>query len=279
MSEPTSRAGRSLPVPLYILSDSTGNLPRHMVAAFLTQFPPGTFDVRMETFLQNAARVADALEKIATEPGIVFHAVISPEQKEVIAAFCAERDIAARDITGGFVDFLAEHSGVAPSPDAKNLHSTGEAYQARIRAMEFTLEHDDGLGLGTIGEADIVLTGISRTSKTPTSIYLAQQGYRTANVALAMEVAPPAELLKLPGSKVVGLIIDPLMLVNIRTNRQTGWRMGMSSYNDPNHVMEEIDWSRRLFRKQGWPVLDVTGTAIEETAAKIVGLLGLGAAV
>src|SRR5262249_54758647 len=122
-------------------------------------------------------------------------------------------------------------SGVKPSADHTQLHETGEAYHGRIRALEFTLEHDDGLGLNTISEADIVLAGVSRTSKTPTSIYLAQQGFRTANVALAMEVQPPAELLKLDAKKVVGLIIDPDHLVDIRSRRQSDWRMSSTSYN------------------------------------------------
>ena len=271
-------AARTSPLPLYILSDSTGNLPRHMVTAFLTQFPPGTFDVRPETFLQSLPRLQGALAKIAAEPGIIFHAVIAPELKEAITRFCKEHGVGARDITGPFVDFLADSSGVRPNADAGQLHMTGEAYHDRIKALEYTLEHDDGLGLNTLGEADIVLAGVSRTSKTPTSIYLAQQGYRTANIALATEVDPPAELLKLPATKVVGLVIDPMQLVDIRSRRQTGWRMGVSSYNDPDHVQREIDWSKRLFRKQGWPILEVTNQAIEESAARIVSLLGLAPA-
>ncbi len=263
-------------VPLYILSDSTGNLPRHMVTAFLTQFPANSFEVRIETFLQTLPRLEAVLQKIAADPGIIFHAVISPGLKDSITEYCKKHKLPARDITGPFVEFLSEHSGIAPNPDPRQLHTTDQVYRNRIKALEFTLEHDDGLGLSTLGDADIVLAGVSRTSKTPTSIYLAQQGYRTANVALALEVNPPSELLQLAAAKVVGLTIDPAHLVDIRSHRQTGWRMGVSAYNDPEHVQREIEWTRRLFRSQGWPILDVTNQAIEETAAKIVSLLGLG---
>ena len=119
--------------------------------------------------------------------------------------------------------------------------------------MEFTLEHDDGLGLETLAQADIVLAGISRTSKTPTSVYLAQMGYRAANVSLAMGVPPPPELLAMPSNKVVGLLIYPETLAEIRTRRNRGWKMGDTAYNDPAMIAEELTCSRRLFQKQRGP--------------------------
>jgi len=133
----------------------------------------------------------------------------------------------------------------------------------------------DALCLDTITEADIVLVGVSRTSKTPTSIYLSQLGYRSANVSLARSVEPPAELLAMPAGKVVGLVIDPHRLVEIRRRRQAEWAMGHTNYDDADAVREEITWSRRLFARQGWPIIDVTNNAVEETAARIVDLLRL----
>jgi regulator of PEP synthase PpsR (kinase-PPPase family) len=154
-------------------------------------------------------------------------------------------------------------------------HRLDEGYQRRIDALEFALGHDDGLGLATLAEADIVLAGVSRTGKTPTSIYLAQQGYRVANVSLAVEVEPPPQLLALRAKKVVGLVISPQQLVMIRTRREADWHMARTSYGDPAHVAREIAWARQLYARQGWPVLDVTDQAIEETAARIVDALGL----
>lgn len=263
------------PIPLHILSDSTGNLANHMLTAFLTQFPREAFEVHHHHFLATDARLQQAMDKVEARGGIVFHALVSDRAKEIVRKRCEAHGIHQCDLTGQFVQFLADASGVRPQPDVRKLHHTHSAgYNQRIKALEFTLEHDDGLGLETLHEADIVLAGVSRTSKTPTSIYLAQQGFRVANVSLAINVAPPKELLALR-ERVVGLTIEPMQLVEIRTHRNVSWRMGDTTYNDPEHVNREIMWCRRLFRQQGWPILNVTDQAIEETAAKVTDLLGL----
>jgi regulator of PEP synthase PpsR (kinase-PPPase family) len=260
---------------LYVLSDSTGNLARHMLTAFLTQFPRDAFAVRFKSFVQTDANVNVAFDEIEAAPGMVLHAVVSADLKKAISLRCRRLELPECDLTGPFVDFLARESGISPAANHRRLHDVDETYQNRIRALEFTLEHDDGLGLDTLEEADIVLAGVSRTSKTPTSIYLAQQGRRVANVSLAHEVEPPQPLLRMPARKVVALVIDPQQLAEIRTRRQTGWRMPTTSYNDPEHVKAEMVWARRLFARQGWPILDVTDQAIEETAARVLAIVGL----
>jgi [pyruvate, water dikinase]-phosphate phosphotransferase / [pyruvate, water dikinase] kinase len=255
---------------LYLLSDSTGNLARHMVTAFLTQFPKDAFTVRPRTFLESADRIEAVFREITAEPGIVFHAFVAPEAKALVARRGRELGVKSCDLTGKFVEFLAEASGVAPEPSRQRLHDVDHAYHLRIRAIDFTLDHDDGLGLETLGGADIVLAGVSRTSKTPTSIYLAQQGYRVANVSLAERVEPPPQLLAMPKDRVAALVIDPVTLSEIRSRRQTAWKMADTSYNELDAVKQEVAWSRRLFARQGWAVFDVTDQAIEETAARIV---------
>ncbi len=260
---------------IYVLSDSTGNLPVHMLTAFLTQFPPGTFAVHARPFLRTAEQVERALAGCDAAAGIVFHAVVAAKSKAAIERHCARLGMPACDLTGPFVAFLSRASGAEPVEDLRRLHEVDAAYERRVQALEFTLAHDDGLGLDTIGEADIVLAGVSRTSKTPTSIYLAQQGYKVANVSLAIAVDPPRELLAAPKGIVVGLTIDPQQLAAIRTRRNAEWQRGDTSYNDDGQVEEEVRWSRALFRRQGWPTLDVTNQAIEETAARIVALLGV----
>jgi regulator of PEP synthase PpsR (kinase-PPPase family) len=256
---------------LYVLSDAAGNLPRHMLIAFLTQFPAGTFDVIYKPFLRTVARVETALATCEAKTCIVMHALVSAASKRAVERYCKQRHIPACDLTGRFVEFLSESSGVPASQDVRRLHEVGDAYKRRVKALEFTLEHDDGLGLDTINDADLILTGISRTSKTPTSIYLSQQyGLKVANVALAMIVDPPRELLGAAKGKVIGLLIDPALLARIRTRRNAEWKMGGTSYNDEQQVEEEVRWSRRLFTRQGWATIDVTNRAIEETAARIV---------
>jgi [pyruvate, water dikinase]-phosphate phosphotransferase / [pyruvate, water dikinase] kinase len=215
-SRPRAAGGASVegrapagPQLLYVLSDSTGNLARHMIAAFLTQFPAGTFVARVRSFLDSPQKVDAAFGEIAAAPGAVMHALVDAGAKARVARRCDEAGLAHCDLTGGFVRFLSEAAGVTPAPDRRRLHDVDEAYRRRVKAVEFALEHDDGLGLDTLHDADLVLVGVSRTSKTPTCMYLAQQGHKAANVSLAIDVAPPAQLLALPASKVAALVIDP----------------------------------------------------------------------
>jgi [pyruvate, water dikinase]-phosphate phosphotransferase / [pyruvate, water dikinase] kinase len=263
------------PIPLYVLSDSTGNLARHMVTSFLTQFPAGSFQVVTRPFIGEPDRIVESLDAVAALPGIVFHAVVSPLLKKQITARCIELEIPCWDLTGSAVEFLARAASLVAKSDPQTLHRVDSAYCGRINALTFALEHDDGLGLDSLNHADLVLAGVSRTGKTPTSMFLAMQGFRVANVSLAIAVAPPKELAALNPKKIVGLVIDPGQLAEIRTRRQTAWRMTQSGYNEPREVAREIAWSRQVFAKLHCTVLDVTDQAIEETAARIVDMLGL----
>jgi len=200
--------------------------------------------------------------------------MVSREFKNVIQRFCLSAELPCRDLTGGTVEFLAALTGVEPLRNLQTLHCMDDAYERRIGALEFTLNHDDGLGAQTLHDADIVLVGVSRTSKTPTSIYLAQQGYRVANVALAVGVDPPEQLRRVPPERVFGLLINPQQLVMIRTRREADWHMRQTSYGDPAHVAREVAWTRRLFIESGWRTLNVTDQAIEETAARITAIVG-----
>jgi len=269
------RSNNSAPAIVYILSDSTGNLARHMLAAFITQFPTDAIATQFHTFIRGEHALNEVLRKIHNKPGAICHAMVSDLFKEKIAAFCRKAGLLHCDLTGGVVKFLSQAAGCPPQSDLTSLHRLDENYQRRIGAIEFTLAHDDSLGLTTLSDADVVLAGVSRTGKTPTSIYLAQQGYCVANIALALEVPPPPQLLQLRAKKVVGLVISPQQLVMIRTRREADWKMDRTSYGQADHVQREIVWARQLFVQQGWPILDITDQAIEETAAKIIDLLGL----
>jgi [pyruvate, water dikinase]-phosphate phosphotransferase / [pyruvate, water dikinase] kinase len=275
-----TRKRRPLPAPtasriIHLLSDSTGNLVRHMLTAFLTQFPPRAFEVRSRTYLSNRGRLEDALDEIAAEPGIVLHAVVSGEAKRQIRSRCSALGVAERDLTGDFVDFLAQQSGIRPAEDHQRLHHVDDQYQRRMRALEYAVQHDDGTGMDSLDMADIVIAGVSRTSKTPTTMYLAQQGYCVANVSLAAGNEPSKQLLEVSRAKVVGLVIDPEQLVAIRTHRILQRKVTDSRYRDLEAVAREVAWTKSLFLRQGWPVLDVTFQAVEETAQKILDVLGL----
>jgi regulator of PEP synthase PpsR (kinase-PPPase family) len=264
------------PIPsVWVISDSTGNLPRHLLAALLTQFPAHSMVPRFESYIRDEKRLAEVLDQAREQASAVCHAMVSPQLKEQITDFCKKNKLPCCDLTGGIVEFLGRSTGIAPCQDVSALHRLDGAYHRRIGAMEFTLSHDDGLGLETLSDADVVLVGVSRTSKTPTSILLAQQGYRTANVSLAKGVEPPAQLLSIPKEKVVGMIINPTQLSMIRNRRQNAWGMAPTSYGDPVACSAEVAWSRSFFHKHGWAILDVTDQAVEETAARIAEMLGL----
>jgi hypothetical protein len=144
-------------------------------------------------------------------------------------------------------------------------------YLKRVEAVEFAVRHDDGGNLGTLWEADIVLTGVSRTSKTPLSMYLAQRGYKTGNVPLVPGLDPPRELLELDRRKVFGLIIDPTRLLSIRQARLRALKISnTTSYTDTDEVMGEVTRARRLFRRKRWRTIDVSGRAVEENASRII---------
>jgi [pyruvate, water dikinase]-phosphate phosphotransferase / [pyruvate, water dikinase] kinase len=260
---------------VHVLSDSTGNLARHMLAAFLTQFPPDSISLRFRSFVRTEGDLVAALEDVRRDPGAVCHAMVSANLKKRIGDFCRTLKLPCHDLTGEALAFLARATGVDPLPNTDSLHRLDRTYSRRIGALEFTLGHDDGLGLDTLREADIVLAGVSRTSKTPTSILLAQQGYRVANVSLALEVGPPQALLALTKRSVVGLTISPQQLTMIRRRREAEWGMHDTRYGDPDHVIREVAWARRLFNEHSWPVLDVTDQAVEETAARVLQVLGL----
>ncbi len=272
---PALRKDRAAAIVIHVLSDSTGNLAKHMVAAFLTQFPAGTFDVRPMTFLQTAEKIDQALKTVAQTSGIVMHAMVQENHKKLISQFCTKNKIPSSDLTGGFVSFLSKSAGCAPQANLKALHEVSDEYSRRIDALEFTIQHDDGLGAERLNEADVILVGVSRTSKTPTCIYLAQLGYKAANVAIAIESPVPKGLLELKQKKVVGLYVNPERLIELRQSRLRSWSMADTSYVDLDHVQKEVRWSKQLFNSKGWPSLDVTNTAVEETAAKVVNLLDL----
>ena len=246
-----------------------------MLTAILTQFPPDAFRLEMRSFVRTPEQIAKVMQDVKADPGMVFHGMLDHAHKRQIADACRQIGVGVCDLTGTIVDYIADQSGLAPRQNYELLHHIDETYHHRIRALEFTLEHDDALGLDSIGQADIVLAGVSRTSKTPTSVYLAQLGYRVANVALAPQVEPPKQLLTLPQKKVVGLVIEPRTLAEIRGRRRQEWRMQVSAYTDPREIAREVAWSRELFARMKWPVLDVTNQAVEETAARIVNALGL----
>ncbi len=175
------------------------------------------------------------------------------------------------DLLGPLISAVGNHYGLAPQFRPGVLHAFSDEYFRRIEAVEFAVRHDDGANLHTLFQADLVLAGVSRTSKTPLSMYLAQRGYRTGNVPIVPGIDPPRELLELDPTKVFGLIVDADTLLGIRKARIRQLRAPpYLSYAEEEAVRDELRRARRMYRAQRWKTIDITGKAVEENAARVL---------
>ena len=258
---------------LYLFSDSSGNLLEHFFNAVLTQFPKKAFTITTFPFLKDEVAIAGAVKKL--EEGIVFHAFASAKMKSAVAAACSEKNLKSWDVTGPTVDFLAGTSGVKAANLPQPVHHIDPEYLDRMTALEFTMQHDDGRRIEDLPLADIVLVGISRVSKSPNSLFLAYRGFRVANVSIVPEVTLPEPLEKHTRKNVVALTVQPKRLAEIRERRFSKWEMEKIPYEDVRSVIREVMDAEQLYKKKGWPVIDTTELAVEETCALILAELGL----
>ena len=262
-------------MPLLLISDSTGDLAERFVRAVISQFPKGAFGFRVFSFVTDNAELEKRLA--AFEPGtaIVFHTVVSTALKKRIAAVTRRRRFPSYDLTVGAMSFLMRSTGLTPTPDQTAVHELNPEYDQRIAALNFTVEHDDGTGASTRRDADILLLGVSRTSKTPTSIYLANKGFKVANVPLVHGIPVPDDVRRDGHRRIVGLTINPAKLQDIRLRRAETEKIPGERYTDLGAIREEIRDAARVYAELGCPVIDVTNHAVEEVAALILKALGL----
>src|SRR5215212_136459 len=254
-----------------IISDATGETAERMVRAATLQFSEPV-QIRLFSRVRLESELEQILEKAAESRALVVFTVVNAEERGLISSLVERYNIETVDLIGGLVSKLAVFLGAAPAGVPGLLHSINDEYFRRIEAVEFAVKNDDGAEPRNLPKADLVLVGISRTSKTPLSTYLAQRGLKCANVPLVLGIDPPEELSQVDDRKVFGLIIQPDSLMRIRQARLK--HLGMphdSSYGAKPHIDTEINFSREIFRKHpNWPVIDVTSRAIEETAADIL---------
>lgn len=268
---PTSCA---MPTPVTLISDATGSLGDHVLRAVFTQFAPHAFSLARINFVNSDEALKACLDRLKKTTGLVVHATIFERYKRRIEQVCRQRGLPVFDLTGPIMVFLTASSGRKPNVNYAKLHELSSEYFRRMESIEFAIEHDDGGGLRTLHQADIVLTGVSRTTKTPTSMVLAMQGYRSANVPLVHGLEPPRELLALHPKRVVCLSLTPSQLVSIRERRLSQQLKYGAAYADERSIQAELVWARKLSTTHGWPVIDVTGDAVEETAARVLELMG-----
>ncbi|HMG46976.1 MAG TPA: pyruvate, water dikinase regulatory protein [Allosphingosinicella sp.] len=258
---------------LHLLSDSTGETLDMVASACLAQFDTVEALRHVWPMVRSEGHLDRVLDDIEKRPGLVLYTLVNPTIRRDLERKCRQRKIHAVPVLDRVIDALAAVSGEEAKGRAGRQHALDAAYFARVDAIQFTIAHDDGIGTDNWEEADIVLAGVSRTSKTPTSIYLANRGYKVANIPLVPESPPPPHLFDLKHPLVVGLTANPERLIQIRRNRLLSLNQAPETdYVDMEAVNAELAFARRLFADQGWPVIDVTRRSIEETAVAIVRL-------
>jgi regulator of PEP synthase PpsR (kinase-PPPase family) len=259
------------PQIIYLLSDATGETVEKIATAALTQFREKAVRIKRLSNVRTKNQVYEALDAALEERGLVVYTIVNRELAQLVHRECDSLGLLHIDLITPLLMKLSEFFGLSPGEIPGLLHEVDEAYFRRVEAIEFTVKHDDGQEVRNLHKADIVLVGVSRTSKTPLSIYLAHRGWRVANVPLVQGIDPPQELFQIDPGRVVGLVIDPQRLVELRASRLR--HMGQdprAAYADYEQIEDELKYARRLFRHQPWVVIDVTGKAVEETANEVL---------
>jgi regulator of PEP synthase PpsR (kinase-PPPase family) len=255
-----------------VLSDSTGETAEKVVRAAMLQFPHSGAHIRVHTRVRTKEAARPVLERAAREGALVVFTVVSPELREFIHASSYELKVEALDLIGSLIGKLGTFLDRQPINTPSAMLPLSDEYFRRIEAVEFTVKSDDGKDPRNFKKADLILVGVSRTSKTPLSTLLAQRGLKVANLPLVLGVPPPPELDEAPQDRIVGLTIGLDPLVEIRKARLK--QLGMSvdaNYGLREQVKEELEYASRVFKGHAqWPVIDVTGRAIEETAVIIL---------
>ena len=272
--------GRSI----FVVSDATGETAERVVRAALRQFDLGELPIDLRVFphLRHEHDVDTVVAEAKAAEALLVSTLVRAEERSLLHKKCDERGVQCVDLIGSLLGRLASYFSVQPRGIPGLLHTVSDEYYQRMEAIEFTVQSDDGRDPQSLQRADLVLVGISRTSKTPLSIYLAQKGYKVANVPLVLDLPPPPELFELqgrhrdgqdaPSTRVFALTIQPDALLQIRRERLLRLHMTPdTSYGQRDYILREIYAARALYSAHPeWPVIDITGKAIEETAADIL---------
>ena len=258
---------------LHLVSDATGETLIAISRAAAAQYQGTASIEHVYPLVRSPAQLEKIIAEIEAEPGIVLFTLVDPDLARRLTEACRASGSPCLSVLSPILDLFQSYIGTAATPRAGAQHMLNVDYFKRIEALNFTMMHDDGQQPENLELAEVVLIGVSRTSKTPTSIYLANRGIKTANVPLVPDVAPPASLMRLKTPLVVGLYASPERIVQIRQNRLLSLNADYQTpYVDRMSVSEEIARSRRLFEQHGWAAIDVSRRSIEETAAEIINL-------
>ncbi len=259
---------------LHLISDSTGETLTTIAKAASVQYADVRPIEHVHPLIRTKRQLARVLTEIEQAPGIVLYTIVNPELSAEIERHCRQVKVPCLHVLLPIMKVFESYLGAPQTPIVAGQHVVDADYFRRIDALNFTMNHDDGRLPADLNQADIILLGISRTSKTPTSIYLAQKGYKTTNLPLVPGIDPPSTLAQPHSAFVVGLVASPERIAEIRRNRvQLLSDRDLTDYVDRTQIANEIAYSRKLFAKHGWPIIDVTRRSIEETAATIIKML------
>jgi len=259
---------------LHLLSDSTGETLENIAKAALAQYDDVETVRHFWPMVRTEMHLDRILQEIAQNPGLVVFTLVNPVTRAALENRCRALGLPTVAPLDPVNDALSMLLGQQAKARPGRQHVLDAAYFARVDAIQFTIAHDDGIAHEEWEEADIVLAGVSRSSKTPTSIYLANRGYKTANIPIVVESPPPVSLFALEHPLIVGLTTSADRLIQVRRNRLLSLNQAPETdYVDQDAVAREIAFARRIFADNGWPVIDVTRRSIEETAAAIIALV------
>jgi [pyruvate, water dikinase]-phosphate phosphotransferase / [pyruvate, water dikinase] kinase len=260
---------------VYVVSDATGATGRRVVEAALAQFSGAEVTVDQVPGVREVRDIEQLIQKAAQVGGTIVHTLVVPELRQAMLAEGRRRHVVTIDLIGPLVARLSETLELSPMARPGLLRQLDESYFERIGAIDFAVRHDDGRNPDDLSQADLVLVGVSRTSKTPISIFLAYRGWRVANVPLIVDLEPPPALFQVDRRRVIALTIESSRLVKLRQVRQARMVRGVSlNYASVEHIQQELDWADLILRRERWPVVDVTNKSIEECAAEVIDLQG-----
>ena len=258
---------------VHLVSDSTGETLVAMMKASTAQFRSATALEHLHTLVRSEAQLEQTLEAVESKPGVVLYTLVNSERRARLEAFCRSRNIPAVSILDPTLSVLGRYLGSAMTDEIGAQRNLDDAYYSRIEALDFAMAQDDGQNVQGLAEAEIILLGVSRTSKTPTCIYLANRGYKAGNIPLVPGAPLPAILDGFKKPFIVGLVASPDRIVQIREQRLMGLKQtAHTDYIDQDRVRDEMRDAKRMFLRKGYKVIDVSRRSIEETAAQVINL-------
>jgi regulator of PEP synthase PpsR (kinase-PPPase family) len=259
---------------IYAVSDSIGETAQMVAVASAGQFEPNEFEIIRVPDIKTREQIGELIREASLHNSVLCHTLVSPELNRILSEEAQKYSIPAIDVMGGMIKALQIISAQEPKFKPGTIHQLDEKYFEKIEAVEFAVKYDDGKNPQGLLKADVVLVGVSRTSKTPLSMYLAHKNIKAANVPMVPEAAVPKELFDVPPEKIVGLIIDPNKLIDIREERLKNMGLAANTnYASIERIKEEVIYAKGIMQKLKCPIIDVSNKAIEETASKIMAII------